>query len=107
MTELSEKARILFNPKRFEIATILFLRGKTTMAVLRRATGLSWGDLDSNLRYMETKGLVNLRKTLTRRGPRTIVELTSKGVKAYVELAHYLRNIIPSFEDKSRSSQRM
>ena len=37
---LSEEEAILFNPKRFAIATVLYLRGPQTMAELKKAVGL-------------------------------------------------------------------
>ena len=90
MEGLSRGARALFSPKRFEIATVLLALGPMTMAELRRATGLTWGDLDSNLRYLEREGLVRTRKVVTRGGPRTLVSLTREGEEAYRELAGYL-----------------
>ncbi len=92
--ELSREAQVLFSHKRFIIATILYLRGSLTMARLKEATGLTWGDLDSNLRYLNRHGLVRMEKKITRRGPRTLVSMTERGVEAYRELAAFLRSHI-------------
>ncbi|MEB3851413.1 MAG: MarR family winged helix-turn-helix transcriptional regulator [Desulfurococcales archaeon] len=81
----------LFNPKRFAIASLLYLRGPLTMGELQRATGLSWGDLDYNVRLLSRRGLVGSRRVLTGRGPRVVVFLTRDGVRAYEELVSYLR----------------
>ena len=92
--QLSRRARHLFNAKRFAIATLLYIYGRATMAWLRRETGLSWGDLDSNVRSMAREGIVRVWKDTTVEGPRTFVELTPEGRKAYEELAAYLETVL-------------
>jgi DNA-binding MarR family transcriptional regulator len=87
---LSKDAMIIFNAKRFEIATVPYVWGPMTMARLKALIGLSWGDLDSNIRYLSRHGLVTTRKVLTREGPRTLIALTERGRAAYEELARYL-----------------
>jgi len=91
---LSRRARVLFNAKRFAIATILYAGGRATMGALREATGLSWGDLDSNIRLMAKEGLIRVWKDTTPAGPRTFIELTSEGYAAYEELADYLERVL-------------
>ena len=90
---LTEEEALLFNPKRFAIATVLYLRGTQTMAELKKAVGLTWGDLDSNLRYPR-KQLVEIQRTITRAGPRTIIKLTRKGEASYKSLVIILILII-------------
>lgn len=97
--QLSREAQIIFNHKRFIIATILYIRGSLTMAQLKKATNLSWGDLDSNIRYLHRHGLVTYRKTITESGPRSIVALTKKGAEAYNELTAYLSQYLAGKRD--------
>lgn len=92
--KLTDTEAALFNAKRFTITTVLYIRRPQTMAQLRKATGLSWGDLDSNIRYLEKKRLVKSRKVVTKEGPRTLVELTENGEKAYVSLVSKLTQTI-------------
>jgi len=91
-------AAALFSPKRFAIASLLYLRGSMSMARLRELTGLSWGDLDSNVRFLARRGLAATRKVFTRRGVRTMVYLTEEGRRAYEELVDYLSGILASRE---------
>jgi len=94
---LSRGARTLFNAKRFAIATLLYARGRPlTMAELRAATGLSWGDLDHQVRIMAREGLARAWKDTTPDGPRTFVALTREGERAYEELAGYLEGVLLS-----------
>lgn len=88
--------KLLLNPKRFMIATVLYMRGPSTMAELQRILGLSWGDLDSNIRRMRSEGYVETRKIIKSEGPRTLVYLTNKGLKAFTELLDYLEEVLRS-----------
>ena len=101
---LSDSARLLFNPKRFAIATILYLSGPLQLSKLREATGLSWGDLDSNLRRMSKAGLVRLERRLTRDGFRVYAILTDSGRRAYEELAAYLEQNLRRVKERGRTS---
>jgi len=98
-------AAAIFNPKRFSIMSVLYLRGALPMKTLRDATGLTWGDLDSNLRYLERRGLVALRRVLTSKGPRTYVVLTDEGARAYEELVSYLRSTLARRPPETREAE--
>lgn len=52
------------SPKRFLIATTLYLFGPRTEAELIKCLNLSWGDLDSNLRRLRERGYVSEKKVL-------------------------------------------
>ncbi len=103
---LSKKASLLFNPKRFAIATMLYIAGPLPLSKLREATGLSWGDLDSNLRRLAREGIVSLERRLTSDGFRTFATLTPEGAAAYRELASYLENTLTSALRSSRPRER-
>ena len=92
--ELNEGEEALMHPKRFMIATLLYLGGTMEVGQLQRATGMGWGELDSHLRRMEARGLVVRRKTLTLRGPRSLVRLTGEGRRAYESLASKLKKLL-------------
>lgn len=92
--ELDDREEALMHPKRFMIATLLYLTGTMEAGQLQRSTGMGWGELDSHLRRMEARGLVVRRKTLTLRGPRSLVRLTGEGRRAYESLASKLRKLL-------------
>ncbi len=96
---------VLARPKRLAIAALLYLRGPTTMAELRRALGMSWGDLDSNLRALREAGYVEVRKIPTLKGPRTMVTLTQLGRKRFEETVDILERIIAEVR-RARKTQR-
>ena len=94
LNNIDERVRILFNLKRFMIATIIYIRGEITISELQKASKLTWGDLDSNLRIMNKHGLIQKSIIITRNGPRNIVKLTEEGVETYEKLAEIIKRLI-------------
>ncbi len=93
----------LLNPKRFMIMTLLYALGPMSLRELRRALGLTWGDLDSNVRRLAEKGYVKLWRGLGS-GPRVLevkIALTERGEAEYEKLAARLRELLDSVDRKS------
>jgi len=93
----------LLNPKRFMIMTLLYTLGPMSLRELRRALGLTWGDLDSNVRRLAGKGYVKLWRGLGS-GPRVLevkIALTERGEAEYEKLAARLRELLYSVGKKS------
>ncbi len=84
----------LMNPKRFMIATLLYIFGPKSVGDIAKALSLSFGDVDNHLRRMRRDGYVELRKTPTLRGPRVLVKLTSEGVEEYEKLVDALKGFL-------------
>ena len=92
----------LLNPKRFMIVTLLYALGPMSLRELRRALGLTWGDLDSNVRRLAEKGYVKLWRGLGS-GPRVLevkIGLTELGEAEYEKLVARLRKPLESVEKK-------
>ncbi len=70
------------------------------MAELQKYTGLSWGDLDSNTRILFKHGLVEIRKIITSKGPRTKIQLSKEGERIYEELSKTLQDLIGQTQGK-------
>jgi len=93
----------LLNPKRFAIMTLLYALGPMSLRELRRALGVTWGDLDSNVRRLAEKGYVKLWKGLGS-GPRVLevkIGLTELGEAEYEKLIAVLRELLDSLERRS------
>ncbi|BCU69741.1 transcriptional regulator [Stygiolobus caldivivus] len=79
----------LSNSVRLGILLSLYVIGRTTFTDLQRSTGVSKSSLFMHLQVLEESGLIKVRKVPTLSGPRTIVEITDKGVetlKKYIDL---------------------
>ncbi len=85
---------VLMNPKRFMIATLLYVLGPKSVGDIAKSLNLSLGDVDNHLRRMKREGYVELRKTLTLKGPRVFAKLTAKGIEEYEKLVDDLRGLL-------------
>ena len=95
---------VLMHPKRFLIVSLLYMLGPQAMSFIQKTLKIEWGPLYTHLRRLEEEGYIRSRKVITPWGPRTIIELTDKGSKAYHELVEKL-NKIASASRRRKGSQ--
>lgn len=82
MRERSEELgldRLIHEPARLAIMTVLSSVKDADFVFLQRTTGLTKGNLSSHLSKLEEAGLVKIRKTFVLKRPNTNVELTKQG----------------------------
>jgi DNA-binding transcriptional ArsR family regulator len=71
--------RLIHEPGRLAIMTVLSSVNDADFVFLQRATGLTKGNLSSHLSKLEEAGLVEIVKRFVRKKPNTNVRLTSDG----------------------------
>jgi DNA-binding MarR family transcriptional regulator len=71
--------RLIHEPGRLAILTVLSSVNDADFVFLQRATGLTKGNLSSHLSKLEEAGLVTIEKRFVRRKPNTNVALTTAG----------------------------
>lgn len=71
--------RLVHEPGRLAILTVLSSVRDADFVFLQRATGLTKGNLSSHLTKLEDAGLVTIEKRFVRRKPNTNVALTRSG----------------------------
>jgi DNA-binding MarR family transcriptional regulator len=82
MSQLSEELvldRLIHEPGRLAIMTVLSSVTDADFVFLLRATGLTKGNLSSHLSKLEDAGLVTIEKRFVRKKPNTNVALTTEG----------------------------
>jgi DNA-binding MarR family transcriptional regulator len=82
MPELAEELtldRLIHEPGRLAILTVLSSVTDADFVFLQRATGLTKGNLSSHLSRLEDAGLVAIEKRFVRKKPNTKVSLTAEG----------------------------
>ena len=71
--------RLIHEPGRLAILTVLSSASDADFLFLQRATGLTKGNLSSHLTKLEEAGLVTIEKRFVGRRPNTKVALTKQG----------------------------
>ena len=76
---MAELDRLVHEPGRLAILTVLSSVADADFLFLQRATGLTKGNLSSHLAKLEDAGLVTIEKRFVRKKPNTRVALTAAG----------------------------
>lgn len=71
--------RLIHEPGRLAVLTVLSSVSDADFVFLQRTTGLTKGNLSSHLARLEDAGLVAIEKRFVRRKPNTNVALTAEG----------------------------
>jgi DNA-binding MarR family transcriptional regulator len=73
--------RLIHEPGRLAILTVLSSVTNADFVFLQRTTGLTKGNLSSHLSKLEEAGLVRVDKRFVRKKPNTNVTVTAKGAE--------------------------
>ena len=73
--------RLIHEPARLAILTVLSSVRAADFVFLQRTTGLTQGNLSSHLTKLEDAGLVSIEKSFVGKKPNTRVALTTQGRK--------------------------
>lgn len=83
--------KVIHEPARLLIMTHLFVVSDADFVYLKRATGMTAGNLSTHLSKLEAAGFVKITKTFRGKKPHTTLKLTPKGRTAY---KNYRKNIL-------------
>jgi len=79
---VTELDRLIHEPARLLIVTILSTVASADFLFLQRETGLTKGNLSAHLSRLEEAGYVKIEKTFKGKLPLTVCKLTASGQKA-------------------------
>ncbi len=82
LRRVTELDRLIHEPARLLIVTILSSVASADFLFLQRDTGLTKGNLSAHLSKLEEAGYVKIEKTFKGKLPLTVCKLTSAGQKA-------------------------
>lgn len=88
--------RLIHEPARRVIMTILHTAESADFLFLLRETGLSKGNLSSHLSKLESAGYVEIEKTFRGKIPLTVCRLTDQGRTAFRRYRDYLKKVVTS-----------
>ncbi len=87
---LADLDRLIHEPARLLIVTILSAVESADFLFLQRETGLTKGNLSAHLSKLEEAGYVKIQKTFKGKLPLTICKLTAAGSKAVTQYRQQL-----------------
>ena len=86
--------RLIHEPARLLIVTILSAAASVDFLFLQRETGLTRGNLSAHLSKLEEAGYVKIEKTFKGKLPLTVCKLTAAGQKALLQYRQQLQDFI-------------
>jgi DNA-binding MarR family transcriptional regulator len=91
--ELAALDRVIHEPARLVIMTLLWAIPEADFLYLQRESGLTQGNLSSHLARLEQARYVLIEKTFKGKYPLTICSLTGKGREAFQAYAQKMRAV--------------
>ena len=94
LRSLTELDRLIHEPARLLIVTILANVASADFLFLQRETGLTKGNLSAHLSRLEEARYVKIEKTFKGKLPLTVCKLTASGQKALTQYRQQLQDFI-------------
>jgi DNA-binding transcriptional ArsR family regulator len=94
LRSLTELDRLIHEPARLLIVTILSTVESADFLFLQRETELTKGNLSAHLSKLEEAGYVNIEKTFKGKLPLTVCKLTETGQQAFDGYRQQMQNFI-------------
>ncbi|HSL45670.1 MAG TPA: transcriptional regulator [Anaerolineales bacterium] len=94
LRNVTELNRLIHEPARLLIVTILSTVESADFLFLQRETDLTKGNLSAHLSKLEEAGYVKIEKTFKGKLPLTVCKLTAAGKKAFVQYRQQLQDFI-------------
>lgn len=91
---LADFDRLIHEPARLLIVTILSAAESADFLFLQRETGLTKGNLSAHLSKLEEAGYVKIQKTFKGKLPLTVCKLTATGNKAVTQYRQQLQDFM-------------
>jgi len=94
LRSVTELDRLIHEPARLLIVTILASAASADFLFLQRETGLTKGNLSAHLSKLEEAGYVKIEKTFKGKLPLTICKLTAAGKKALAQYRQQMQDFM-------------
>jgi DNA-binding transcriptional ArsR family regulator len=91
---LTSVDKLIHEPARLAVVTILDAVDKADFLYLQRATGLTKGNLSVHLQKLEEAGLIEIEKTFAGKYPRTLCKLTLKGKDGFKRYKEQMKGVL-------------
>ena len=79
----SEIDRLVHEPARLMLMTVLYVIDSADFTFLMNQTGMTWGNLSAHMSKLEEAGYIEVEKSFKGRRPNTMLRLTPQGREAF------------------------
>ena len=94
---LAEIDRVVHEPARLLILAYLSVVESADFLFLMNQTHLTRGNLSSHLSKLEAAGYIEIKKEFVEKIPHTLLQLTERGRKAFLEYRLNMKQVLDSF----------
>ena len=94
LRDLTDLDRIIHEPARLMIVSLLFVSKEADFVFLQRETGLTKGNLSSHLARLEAAGYVHIEKMFRGKLPLTLCSLTDGGRTEFENYRRTLKRVL-------------
>jgi DNA-binding MarR family transcriptional regulator len=99
LRKLADVDRLIHEPARLVIITILNSVEKADFLYLLRETGLTRGNLSAHLSKLESAGYIQVEKTYRGKVPQTLIAITETGQAAFGHYRHNLGELVEKISE--------
>ena len=90
----AEIDRLIHEPSRMMIMTILYAAGQADFLYLQHQTGLTRGNLSNHLARLEQGDYIQIEKTFRGKVPQTVLRLTPQGKTAFETYRKQMKQLV-------------
>jgi DNA-binding MarR family transcriptional regulator len=90
----SDPDRVIHEPARLKVMSVLSVVESADFVYLQRETGLTGGNLSVQLTRLQDAGYIEVEKSFAGRVPRTLARITPAGREAFTAYRRYLRGLL-------------
>jgi DNA-binding transcriptional ArsR family regulator len=91
---VEEIDRMVHEPARYQILSVLFVLESADFQFIQNQTGLTKGNISSHMSKLEDAGYIKVVKEFIGRKPHTMMKITKKGKKAFEQYRKMMTGII-------------
>ena len=93
LASLVEINKIIHEPARLAIMSLLYVVESADFLFLMNQTGLTWGNLSAHVSKLEDAGYLDVKKTFKGKRPNTVLKLSHTGRNAFRNYTEKMREL--------------
>ncbi|MFQ6116019.1 MAG: winged helix-turn-helix domain-containing protein [bacterium] len=97
LANLAEVDRIVHEPARLAIMSLLYVVDSADFTFLMNQTGLTWGNMSAHISKLDDAGYLEVEKTFKGKRPNTTLKLTLQGRQAFRDYAKRMKQVFQDF----------